>query len=71
MLLLAFALSYAGFTAVCLAMERHYAQAFGSVPARAAVIALRTGGYSLLAVALFVCVASSPARWASSFGSAC
>ena len=57
MIPLALALAYAGFTALCLAMERHYGEVFGlrRVPARRA-LALRITGWALLALSLPPCV---------------
>jgi hypothetical protein len=58
--LLALALAYAGFTALCLAMERHYLQVWATLPARSAVVTLRAGGAVLLVLALATCVAAFP-----------
>jgi hypothetical protein len=60
MLLLAWTLSFSGFTALCLAMERHHRQTLRTVPTAPIVVALRTGGCALLALALAACVASFP-----------
>jgi hypothetical protein len=60
MLLLAWTLCYAGFTALCLAMGRHRRQLWHAIAAPPAVLALRIGGYSLLVLGLVACCASFP-----------
>jgi Protein of unknown function (DUF3325) len=57
--LLALALAYAGFTAVCLAMDRHHRKVFGQPPARRTATALRLLGFGLLALAAAPCVSIS------------
>lgn len=55
---LALALAYAGFTALCLAMERHHGEVFGSrrIPARRRFL-LRVAGWALLAASFPACIA--------------
>jgi uncharacterized protein DUF3325 len=53
---LSFALAYAGFTAVCLAMDRHARHVSRRPPARRTATLLRAGGYGLLALAAVPCV---------------
>lgn len=57
---LGFALSYAGFTGLCLAMERHHAQVSGRhrIPAQRRRL-LRTGGAALLLASPLPCVAAA------------
>ena len=50
--LLALSLAYAGFTAVCLAMDRHHRQVFGRPSARRTATLLRALGCALLALAI-------------------
>ncbi len=52
---LSFALAYAGFTAVCLAMDRHCGHVFRRPPARRTATMLRISGYALLALAAVPC----------------
>lgn len=56
--LLALALAYAGLTAVCLSMERHYRHVWRRMPARRTTVLLRTLGFALLALALRPCMAA-------------
>ena len=56
--LLSFALAYAGFAAVCLALDRHYRQVWGRPPARCTATLLRVVGYPLLGLAAVPCVAA-------------
>lgn len=58
MSLLAFALAYSGFTAVCLAMERHYRSVLGRAPARRTATILRVVGFALLALAAVPSIAA-------------
>lgn len=60
-LLLAWALCYAGFTALCITSERHHAAFWAGTPSRRAVLPLRALGFALLAGALAICAAPSPA----------
>jgi Protein of unknown function (DUF3325) len=48
---LSFVLAYAGFTAVCLAMERHHDLVWGHPPTRRTATSLRVLGFALLAAA--------------------
>lgn len=50
---------FAGFAAVCLAMERHYSELLGHKPSPARRRALQIGGWLLLAIALGLAVAHS------------
>lgn len=65
MTILAATLAYAGFAALCLAMERHHGEVFGTrrIPPRRR-IALRVVGWLLLAASLPACVAG----WGWAFG---
>lgn len=65
MTLLAICLAYAGFAALCLAMERHHREVFGSrrIPPRRR-LALRLAGWVLLAASFPACVAG----WGWAFG---
>jgi hypothetical protein len=58
--LVALALGYAGLTALCFGMEQHYRELSSALPARRTVVALRTAGSALLALALLVCIAGFP-----------
>lgn len=49
--LLSMSLAYAGFTAVCLAMERHHGSVWGRPPAGRTATTLRAAGFGLLALA--------------------
>lgn len=66
MTIFAIALAYAGFAALCLAMERHHGEVFGTrrIPPRRS-IALRLSGWALLAVSFPTCIAD----WGWAFGS--
>jgi Protein of unknown function (DUF3325) len=55
--LLALALSYAGFVALALSMDRHHRQVWGRVPSGRMRLALRLAGAAGLASALAACVA--------------
>src|SRR5262249_9872458 len=55
----AFALAYAGWAALSLAMGRHYRQIAGRAPARSLAIGLRLTGFAPLALSLMACVATS------------
>ena len=59
-LLAAWALCYAGLTAVCLAMDRHHRQSLGLVPARRTGVSLRVLGFGMLGLALVQCTVGSP-----------
>lgn len=52
-------LSYAGFSALCLAMERHHQDLLGHKPSSQRRMQWRVAGWVLLAVSLWVCVATS------------
>ncbi|WP_207538323.1 DUF3325 domain-containing protein [Sabulicella rubraurantiaca] len=56
MLPLGFVSAFAGFAALCLAMERHHGDALGTrrIPARRALV-LRVAGWLLLALSLPLC----------------
>lgn len=56
MLLAALALSYGGFLALCLSMQRHHRDLFSRAPSRPVAVALRTVGCALLALALWRCI---------------
>lgn len=69
MTLLAIALAYAGFAALCLAMERHHGEVFGTrrIPPRRRAV-LRPAGWALLAASFPVCIAGwgwtlGPVAW--------
>jgi hypothetical protein len=49
----AFCLAYAGFAALCLAMDRHYETVFDRAIARQARLGLRVGGWLALALSLW------------------
>lgn len=51
-------LSYAGFTALCLAMDRHHQDLLGARPGRRRQWGLRLAGAGLLSVAAMVLIAS-------------
>ena len=55
-------LSYAGFSALCLAMERHHQDMLGRRPSPSRKVQLRVAGWALLALSLWVSVLS--AGWA-------
>ncbi|WP_263262661.1 DUF3325 domain-containing protein [Pseudomonas sp. RIT-PI-S] len=57
-MLVAAMLCYAGFSALCLAMERHHLDLLGARPGAARQRALRLSGWVLLAVAMAVLIAS-------------
>ncbi|KDN97376.1 DUF3325 domain-containing protein [Pseudomonas donghuensis] len=50
---------FAGFAALCLAMEKHYKDLLGHKPAHARLMALRIAGWVLLALALLLAVRHS------------
>lgn len=56
MLFLSLALSYGGFTALCLSMHRHYRDLFKRAPSKTVMSGLRSSGYGLLILALLLCV---------------
>lgn len=60
MTILAFALAYSGFTAICLSMDKHHRQVWRRPVERAIANVLRASGFVLLAAALVVCTASFP-----------
>lgn len=66
MTLFAICLAYAGFAALCLAMERHHGEVFGirRIPPRRR-LALRLVGWLLLAASFPACIAG----WGWAFGS--
>lgn len=49
-------IGYAGFAALCLAMEKHVAELLGRKPGHAALRGLRIAGWSLLILALVLSV---------------
>lgn len=59
MIVLAFALSYAGFTALCLSLSRHYREVFDATPSQARTQLLRALGWAALALAFAVAIAAS------------
>lgn len=64
----AFALSYCGLLALCLAMPKHYRQVMQHVPATTVHLLLRMGGWLTLIVSFAVSVAASgwsfgPVEW--------
>lgn len=61
-MLAAIALSYTGFTALCLSMERHYSDLLGHKPSPRARLGLRVTGWLLLLATL--CATISNAGWA-------
>ncbi|MGY4637187.1 DUF3325 domain-containing protein [Pseudomonas sp. TE24901] len=58
-MLLAFLLCYAGFTALCLATDRHHGELLHSKPMPGRRLGLRVAGWSLLAVAIWPAVAAT------------
>lgn len=60
----ALALAYSGMAGLCLAMDRHHAQAWGGAAMPAARRGLRGVGWALLALALLPCLAT----WGASVG---
>lgn len=52
---LIFFVCYAAMLALCLAMDRHHAQVLHGKPARSRRLVLRAVGWSLLAMALWLC----------------
>lgn len=58
-MLLGASLCYAGFSALCLAMDRHHQDLLGAKPGRRRQRVLRLAGVLLLAVALGLMIASS------------
>lgn len=66
----AFALSYSGLLALCLAMPKHYRQVTLHAPTNTVVLLLRIGGWLTLIVSFAVSVAASgwsfgPVEWVS------
>lgn len=59
MQLLAFALSWIGFLALALSMERHYRQVWGRAPSASARLLLRAAGAGGLGASLAACLADS------------
>lgn len=49
-------LAYSGFTSLCLAMNRHYRQVWQVEPSKARRLALRGGGWALLAASYAACL---------------
>lgn len=58
-MLLALLLCYAGFTALCLSMDRHHTDLLGLKPSPQRRLALRTGGWILLFASLWPAVAAA------------
>lgn len=58
-MLIALLLCYAGFTALCLATERHHGELLHSKPSPRRRLAWRTVGWGLLGLALWPAVAAS------------
>lgn len=56
-MLLALLLCYAGFTALCLAMDRHHLDLLGRKPSAARRRTMKVGGWLLLALSLWAAVA--------------
>ncbi|MBB3103851.1 DUF3325 domain-containing protein [Azomonas macrocytogenes] len=50
------ALCFSGFAALCLAMNRHYGQVFGTDAPADKRLPLQIGGWLMLAFAIFVCI---------------
>lgn len=60
-MILSFALSYGGFAALCLSMQRHHRDLIGKAPSSIIAWSLRLAGYVLLALSIWLCVALSSA----------
>lgn len=58
-MLLALLLCYAGFTGLCLSMDRHHAELLGYKPTARRRLGLRLGGWLLLVLALWAAVANA------------
>ena len=58
-MLLALLLCYAGFTALCLSMERHYSDLLGRKPALAMRRRMKVTGWLLLALSLWAAVSAT------------
>lgn len=55
-------LSYAGFSALCMAMDRHHQEMLGRRPSTSRKVQLRVAGWALLGLSLWISVIS--AGWA-------
>lgn len=55
-MLLALALTYSGFTALSLAMNRHYKQVFATRPSPLQRVVFKASGWALLVVAAWRCL---------------
>lgn len=58
MVLFALTLAFAGFTGLCLSMDRHHRQVWRRPPARPTALLYRTLGFSLIAAALWPATAA-------------
>lgn len=58
-MLLALLLSYGGFTALCLSMDRHHAELLGRKPSAPRRHGMKLGGWVLLALSLWAAVSST------------
>lgn len=64
MIIMALAFAYAGMTALCLAMRKHYRQVWNRDPVQAERTGLRIAGWILLIVSLALCIMS----WGAAIG---
>lgn len=64
MIVVALALAYAGMTAMCLAMRKHYRQIWNRDPVQAERNGLRIAGWILLIISLGLCITG----WGGSIG---
>lgn len=58
-MLLALLLCYGGFTALCLSMDRHYADLLGRKPSARRRQSMRVGGWLLLTLSLWTAVSAT------------
>lgn len=64
MIIIALAFAYAGMTALCLAMRKHYRQVWNRNPIQAERISLRIAAWILLIASLALCIMG----WGASIG---